>query len=84
MNICNILDGVSTFLGFRARRVNDAHCSGKVSVKSRLCQDPLTPTTLSKFETLVRSQWFSNVLSNQALVTALPAQAWFHRKFKNH
>jgi len=31
----------------------------------------------------ILSQWFLNLLSNQAL-SGLVAQAWFDRRFKNH
>ena len=35
-------------------------------------------------KTLVGSQWFLNLLPNQAWAASLAAQAWFGRRFKNH
>ena len=33
---------------------------------------------------IILSQWFLNLLPNQAWAAKLAAQAWFGRRFKNH
>ena len=52
---------------------------------SNINRTVLTPTKLTVLEVvIIPSQWFSNLLPNQAWAAELADKVWFGRRFKNH